>query len=98
MRGRRVVEDSDQKIDHQEKPELTEKAPYISENSGIRASSGGVPERHLSSPPVRALEVPMTDRFADSWTRNAHVDVVLVTKIEHRSSKVTAPLQQQGET
>jgi hypothetical protein len=39
--------------------------------------------------------VPMTDRFADSWTRNAHVDVVLVTKIEHCSNKVTAPLQQQ---
>ena len=98
MRGCRVVEDSDQNIDHKENPELTEKAPYISENSGICAASGGVLERHLSSPPVRTLEVvPMTDRFAGSWTRSARAqDVVLVTKIEHCSGKVTAPLLQQG--
>jgi hypothetical protein len=50
MRGRRVGEDSDQKVDHKEKPEPTEKAPDISENSGICAASGGILERHLSSP------------------------------------------------
>jgi hypothetical protein len=97
MRRCRVVEDSDQKVDHKEKPELTEKAPYISEDSGICAASGGVLERNLSSPPVWTLQVaPMTDRFAAARRGTRTQDVVLVTKIDHCSDKVTAPLQQLG--
>jgi hypothetical protein len=55
--GRRcVIEDTDQNVDHKEKPNSGEKKPYISGDSLVRAAPGS--ERsHLSSPSLRTLEL-----------------------------------------
>jgi hypothetical protein len=51
MGGCCVVEDTDQQVDHEEKPKCAEKGPYISGNSGICcAARAGERLRHLSSP------------------------------------------------
>jgi hypothetical protein len=57
MGGCCVVEDADQNVDRDEKPSPAEKDPYICSNSLICGTPRGVPERHLSSPPVWAPEV-----------------------------------------
>lgn len=49
-----VVEDADQKVDHEDEPNPAEKKSYISSDSPI---CGGGAGSHLSSPPVWALEV-----------------------------------------
>jgi len=53
MGGCCVVEDTDQNVDREEKPDFAEKGPYISGNSLVCAAPGseGEPCRHLSSPP-----------------------------------------------
>src|SRR5208283_3173218 len=51
MGGCCVVEDTDQQVDHDEKPKCAEKGPYISGSSGICcAARAGELLRHLSSP------------------------------------------------
>ena len=57
MGGCCVEEDTDQKVDHEDEPNRAEKKAYISSNSLICGPPPGVTDRHLSSPPVRALEV-----------------------------------------
>ena len=50
MWGRCVREDTDQNVDHEDKPDFVEKEPYVSGDSTVRAAPGG--ERsHLSPPP-----------------------------------------------
>jgi hypothetical protein len=55
--GRRcVIEDTDQNVDHKEKPNFGKKKPYISGDSLVRAAPGS--ERsHLSSPSLSTLEL-----------------------------------------
>ena len=61
-----VVEDADQKVDREDKPNLTEKKPYISSDSPICGPARG--GAHLCSPPVWALEVVrMSDRFCGQY-------------------------------
>ena len=51
MGGCCVVEDTDQQVDHEEKPKCAEKAPYISGSSAICcAARADELRRHLSSP------------------------------------------------
>jgi hypothetical protein len=58
MGGCCVVEDTDQKVDRDEKPSFHEKEPYISGDSLVCAAPGGDPQRNLSSPPsLRTLEL-----------------------------------------
>jgi hypothetical protein len=55
MGGCCVVEDTDQQVDHDEKPKCAEKDPYISGSSGICcAVRADETLRHLSSPRVDA--------------------------------------------
>jgi hypothetical protein len=67
MGGRCVVEDTDQKVDQDDKPILAENKGYISTDSPICGPALDEGKRHLCSPPVWALEVVrMSDRFAVS--------------------------------
>ena len=51
MGGCCVVEDTDQKVDQEDKPSRAEKKPYISNDSRRCGPAGGVPESHLCPPP-----------------------------------------------
>ena len=68
MGGCCVVEDTDQKVDYEDKPSRAEKKPYISSDSRRCGPPGGVPESHLCSPPVWTLKVVrMSDRFCGQY-------------------------------
>lgn len=51
------MEDADEDVDRDEKPRPAEKKGYICSNSSICGTPPSVTGRHLSSPPVWALEV-----------------------------------------